>query len=1003
MAELPEKDTDALEPSGRQHPVSDVRYLFRSLDAQSLPGPGEVFFRWHCEPHATPALASQVLAPDFAGLRSGEGTPRAIVLPDISIAPTLDDMLAACILRLRLRGQTAPEGLAAFAAYAGRVRQGFRGGAPALAGSLEGIFLAVRNAESLTGKRLSDPRLADRFLIGWQRLERHILAAAEKGEDPAHDDLFGGYHFAQQRCLLDKDLTVYQGDVARGKRWVGTVPGRADPVSVLMIDRPQSLCFKQWSRNDAEAPTGGRYQVMGVRWNPQLWVFSSDPREQISLRPLWRRLQAAEEQTGAEPGSGQPRAWFDGSRHHYTLLTTPRGGSQLPDERIEQIFAEWLQAVDHSEYSGREMERILKAWPALGVLRDLGSPSPSHRDGHAWVFAARDPVSGPVTVRLYGVGDARSKAVEQKLREQPTALHVDACQARSEDPRRRYLCSVRARFQLNYEQARLHCEVVAETPCRSLSFWRSQRETLRIEEVASLVAGAAAGVALLHGWGVSHRDLHPETIDVEDRGDGSPTVRLAGFGCHRRGSCPSRELHPQYAPPDLQEDDPRYDVFSLAVLAVFVIRGELSAPFREGGENLLGAEVLEPARRARTVCDATEAWYQSVTELLLRATAFDPLLRPTADVFARTFLEISRFGIDASSRNGCVFQKLALLPALGSSEEADEPTLVGTPRPSVAQASCVRCQQEIVGDSQFCGVCGARIRPAESTAAWSPLVKSHDLVGQRIGSYRLDQLLDEGAGGAVFRATQTSVARQVALKLLRPELSRALDMINHFKSEARFLGRFQHPHIVPIFDMFEAGGFFCISMQLADGGSVLQQIKQNGPLPSQQAASYTRQAALALAGAFQFHIVHSDVKPANLLLCQGVVKLADFGIAHQPRAGCGREGIFGTPAYMAPEQWDGPGHTDHRSDLYGLGCTLYHMLSGEPPFGNADPSDPKSLGRLLVRHIQGVPENLRACRPELPAGLHALVAALMAKEPEDRPADGLEVARRLEPLCLEEG
>ena len=269
------------------------------------------------------------------------------------------------------------------------------------------------------------------------------------------------------------------------------------------------------------------------------------------------------------------------------------------------------------------------------------------------------------------------------------------------------------------------------------------------------------------------------------------------------------------------------------------------------------------------------------------------------------------------------------------------------------------------------------------------------------GRYDLDREIGQGATAVVFLAHDLRHDRAVAVKLLRPELTQLLGT-ERFHREIRIAAQLHHPHILPLYDSSEAsedeGGpphLLYYMMPYIEGESLRARLKREGPLPLADALRITHDIAEALAYAHGLGIIHRDIKPANILFAEGAAILADFGVARAILEAGGDEltsaGMaVGTPAYMSPEQGAGETGLDGRSDLYSLGCVLYEMLAGEPPFTGA------TVHAVIRRHQLDPVPPIRTVRPMVPAGIADLVRDLLAKVPADRPATAAEVIRRLE-------
>ncbi|MEX1232176.1 MAG: serine/threonine-protein kinase [Planctomycetaceae bacterium] len=259
--------------------------------------------------------------------------------------------------------------------------------------------------------------------------------------------------------------------------------------------------------------------------------------------------------------------------------------------------------------------------------------------------------------------------------------------------------------------------------------------------------------------------------------------------------------------------------------------------------------------------------------------------------------------------------------------------------------------------------------------------------GERIlGDFRLLRRLGRGGMAEVYLAEQTSLKRQVAVKVMRPELLSDEKSLARFKREALAAAGLNHPKIVQVYTVGEADGVQFIAQEYVQGMNLRDFIAKKGPPETALAVHIIRQVAQALQSAHEAGVVHRDIKPENIMLTRrGEVKVADFGLAQIMERTEGmnltQEGTtMGTPLYMSPEQVNGR-KLDPRSDLYSLGVTCYHMLAGRPPFRGETPLS------IAVQHLQAEPESLAAIRPDLPPALCDVVRKLMAKDREQRYAD----------------
>jgi serine/threonine-protein kinase len=260
------------------------------------------------------------------------------------------------------------------------------------------------------------------------------------------------------------------------------------------------------------------------------------------------------------------------------------------------------------------------------------------------------------------------------------------------------------------------------------------------------------------------------------------------------------------------------------------------------------------------------------------------------------------------------------------------------------------------------------------------------------GRYQLHTMLGRGGMAAVWAGIDTRLDRPVAVKLLDRAASLDPSLVQLLDREARLVARLDHPNIVTVFDVGRDRGMPYIVMELVEGEDLRRRLEA-GPLTGPQAITIADQVCAATAAAHAAGVVHGDIKPDNILLTRTAsVKVCDFGIARLNASphGAGRSPVaVGTSEYMAPEQATGAA-VDARTDLYALGCVIYTMLSGGPPF-SGDPT------QVLWQQIHQLPKPI-AARPDVPPDLRNLVTALLAKDPADRPASAAEVRSRLAPL-----
>ena len=262
------------------------------------------------------------------------------------------------------------------------------------------------------------------------------------------------------------------------------------------------------------------------------------------------------------------------------------------------------------------------------------------------------------------------------------------------------------------------------------------------------------------------------------------------------------------------------------------------------------------------------------------------------------------------------------------------------------------------------------------------MTTSGSATGLAGGRYRLGAPLGRGGMGEVYRATDQRLGREVAVKLLLP-VPETLAAVERFEREARAAAMLTDPHVVAAYDFGPHGDGYFLAMELVEGWTVSEELRRIGPLPAGRAVDIVRQAAAGIAAAHQMGIVHRDIKPGNLLLTDdGQVKVADFGIVrflHDTTTTLTATGqIVGTSHYLSPERALGK-PAEGPSDVYALGCVLYHLVTGHPPFTADDPAS------IMYQHVQTEPAPPSNLRPELAGDFEALLFWLLAKDPAQRP------------------
>jgi serine/threonine-protein kinase len=292
---------------------------------------------------------------------------------------------------------------------------------------------------------------------------------------------------------------------------------------------------------------------------------------------------------------------------------------------------------------------------------------------------------------------------------------------------------------------------------------------------------------------------------------------------------------------------------------------------------------------------------------------------------------------------------------------------------------CPKCKASFSIGQRFCSNDGATLT----------LQDPYNLVGRAlVDKYRLDALVGMGGMGAVYSAVHLSTGRQIAVKVLLPNLAignpRLLEL---FEREARVVGRLRHENIVDIIDAGRTtDGVAYIAMEWLEGHPLEEEIQRGGPLSFQRVSEILRQVAAALEESHSQHIIHRDLKPSNIFLVKRPngreqIKVVDFGISKSlgDTGGSPVSSVMGTPQYASPEQFRLGENIDSRTDIYSLGVMLFQMLTNALPFNDT------TISALIHKHLNEPPPPLRSLRPDIPPAVEELVGRMLAKQPADRP------------------
>ncbi|MGE3767880.1 MAG: serine/threonine protein kinase, partial [Kofleriaceae bacterium] len=275
------------------------------------------------------------------------------------------------------------------------------------------------------------------------------------------------------------------------------------------------------------------------------------------------------------------------------------------------------------------------------------------------------------------------------------------------------------------------------------------------------------------------------------------------------------------------------------------------------------------------------------------------------------------------------------------------------------------------------------------------------MLGTVVGSYRITGQIAVGGMGTVYRAEHTLIGRIAAIKVLHPEMTTSREIVTRFFNEAKATSGIKHPGIVEVFDFgYMPSGHAYLVMEYLEGETLSQRMKARGTLSEGEAAMLMRGVCSALAAAHAKGVVHRDLKPDNIFVVPEPdspigerTKILDFGIAKLTEVGEGNQhtkagAVMGTPTYMSPEQCRGTGQVDHRADLYSIGCMLYELVIGRPPFAQT------GAGELLGAHLFVEPDP-PSRHGRISQELEALVMRLLDKKPENRVQTASELAQHL--------
>ena len=309
---------------------------------------------------------------------------------------------------------------------------------------------------------------------------------------------------------------------------------------------------------------------------------------------------------------------------------------------------------------------------------------------------------------------------------------------------------------------------------------------------------------------------------------------------------------------------------------------------------------------------------------------------------------------------------------------------------------CPKCKAENPDTQSFCGDCGTQLTPAEKIPVQTKTIeapKEELTTGSTFaGRYQIIEELGRGGMGRVYRAKDTKLNEEVALKLIKPEIASSKKTIERFSNELRLARKIKHNNVGSMYELLEEEGTSYITMEYVPGQDLKSLIRQTGNLAINTSISIAKQVCDGLGEAHKIGVIHRDLKPSNIMIDrEGNVRIMDFGIARslKEKGITGAGVMIGTPDYMSPEQVEGE-EADQRSDIYSLGIILYEMLTGRVPF---EGDSPFAIG---MKHKSEMPQNPKNFNPQIPDNLSNLILKCMEKEKEIRYQSANEVRSELE-------
>jgi serine/threonine protein kinase len=538
---------------------------------------------------------------------------------------------------------------------------------------------------------------------------------------------------------------------------------------------------------------------------------------------------------------------------------------------------------------------------------------------------------------------------------------------------------------------------------------RSLRHLLEVgppptaERALRIVSQICASLAEAHSHGIIHRDIKPENVFIDDQ----DLVKVLDFSIAKLATPEAQVTRdgaifgtPEYMSPEQCRGaavDVRSDLYAVGVVAYELLSGR--APFAASSPT----EVVMMHLRAPP--PPLPELPEGVAALVLRALAKDPARRPQSASELEAECQVCLAGMVRAEPGGV---GSAPVPGWAAFPTAARPL----PLSSGTLVEGLSLAKPIVAPPEQRTMIAASDGPEAMAPPPPPLAPiaaaaGAGMIGVRFGAFRCLQLIGEGGMGSVYLAEHDLIGRRAAVKVLRPEFSSNREVLQRFFNEARATTKLKHPGIVEVYDFgfLPDSGHAYLVMEFLDGESLGARLRRERLTPA-LAVEIARQVARALAAAHAQGLVHRDIKPDNIFLQREpalprpyAVKLLDFGIAKlAPHEALGEKThagiILGTPTYMSPEQCRGAETVDHRADLYSLGCVLFEMLAGRPPFCG------EGAGDVIAKHIYEEAPTLASFAPATPPTLDLLVRRMLAKSPDLRPQGMTELSAELD-VCLD--